>query len=153
MNYKKFLMIVEKPLIKTLIERVYESMGDEVNYDMDIALANNFVFDINDKLLVNKDNFETMNQHPVLRLSNQQVNEYFRIIKISGERDEHIMKLIASNHYDAIINACDIDEYGDLMFAYTIESLGLGEYPTLRFNETCLTDAYLANELLRLNNQ
>lgn len=156
MNRKKFLMIVEKPSIMALIKRVYESTKDMANYDLDIAVANNFVFDINDKFIVREDNFEEMNQHPSLKLKNRQVDERFRIITsdddITKARESRILSLVNANSYDAIINACDMDEPGNLIFAYTIESMGLDEYLTIRFVENNLSEAYLTSKLLDLNN-
>lgn len=157
MNRKKFLMIVEKPSIRRLIERVYESMIDSANYDLDVAVANNFVFDINDKFIVREDNFDEMNQHLPLQLKSRQADECFRLITSDDEgikgRNERIFSLVNTNHYDAILNACDMDEPGDLIFVYTIESLGLDEYPTIRFITNSLSDAYLTDRLLDLNNQ
>ena len=81
MSRKRYLMVVEKPSIAVNISQAYSAIKDYVNYNVDIAVANNFVFDINDKYIVRDENRDAMSKHPVLRLRSRQVDECFRIIK------------------------------------------------------------------------
>lgn len=153
MSRKRFLMIVEKPSIAVNISQAYNAIKDYVNYNVDIAVANNFVFDINDKYIVRDENRDEMSKHPVLKLRNRQVDECFRIVKdddVNKAREKHIAKLVEKHQYDAIVNACDMDEAGDLIFAYTIESLGLDKYLSIRLNTKSLSSAYLESTLLKL---
>lgn len=78
---------------------------------------------------------------PVLHLKNHDVNPDFRVISdgMWEAQGERIKALIGLNQYDAIVNACDVDEEGELKFQIRLSRL---VWKVLRLDEwTCTTGA------------
>lgn len=154
MSRKRYLLIVEKPSIAVSIARAYGAVKDDVDYNIDIAVANNFVFHLNDKYIIRANNVESMKQHPVLTLNTKQVDGNYHVMcndDIFQKRGQHIKEMVERTKYAAIVNACDMDEPGELIFAYTIESLNLHDYQTARFDMLSLTETHLAQALRALH--
>ena len=61
-----------------------------------------------------------------------------------------ILKLVQENTYDAIVNDCDPDDAGDLIFQYVIETLNLQSYQTIRIHYSDLTEDSLVNIFISL---
>jgi DNA topoisomerase IA len=151
---KRYLIIAEKPSVAKYLRDIYAKMGDQANFDADIVPANNHVFNINDRLLVNDDNRNAILSLPVLRLKDHIINEDFRVDTegMWAGNGRRIASLVNRNQYDVIVNACDQDEEGELTFQYVIESMGLENFETRRLILSNLYEANVVDALIALNN-
>ena len=150
---KRYLIITEKPSVAKCLRDVYAKMGTAVNFEADIVPANNHVVNTNNNMLVNKYNRANIVTLPILRLKNRPVDENFRVDAdgMWAGFGRRIADLISKNQYDAIVNACDDDEEGELEFQYVIESMGLEKCETKRLAMNSYFEADLMNALMRLN--
>lgn len=131
---KRYLIIAAKPSAAKNIRDAYVSIGDDAKFDADIVPANNCVINVNDRLLVHDDNREELMAMDVLKLKDRDIDLNFRVVTEEpwNKFGNRITHLVNTNQYDAIVNACDQNEEGELMFQYTIESLGLDRFETKR---------------------
>lgn len=150
---KRYLIITEKPSIAKHLRDIYAKMEDKANFEADIVPANNHVVNINDKVLVHDSSREMVMTLPVLRLKNRDVNEDFRVDAegMWAGNGRRIADLVNRNRYDAIVNACDNDEEGELKFRYVIESIGLEDFETRKLEMYSLTEAEIVEGLIALN--
>ena len=150
---KRYLIITEKPGAAKCMRDVFAKMGSEVNFEADIVPANNHVININDNVLVHDNNRAYIMALPILRLKNRTVDENFRVDAdgLWAGCGRRIADLIGRNQYDAIVNACDDDEEGELKFQYVVESMGLEKFETRRLMMRSYFEADLIEGLMRLN--
>lgn len=129
----KLLFLVEKPFIKKRIEECFEKIKSSVDYDIDVAIVNCFVTSDEDakEFHIDTKDFGSFS------LETRKVPENYKIL-VNAEHyktaAERIASLAKKNKYDILVNACDPDEAGGLMFDYTRETCGLLEYKTFKFN-------------------
>lgn len=168
MERKRYLIITEKPWWAKQIKDVYDAMGDKTLFDADFASANCHVVDVLNTCdhfaggkildLVNGDTWidEDGNVGVVEKfcLKNREVSDEFRVLRggtYEKNMSENIRNLVTNNHYDAIVNACEACEEGNLKFQYAIESLGLEKFTTKRMYlfGPCMNN--IEDELMLLN--
>jgi DNA topoisomerase IA len=147
---KKYLILVEKPSIAKMVREAYEHMGNNVKFDADIVPVTSHVENIETSCL----NKQSISEFSSFTLKGMDVSDKFVVYDYGNSQiqfAEDIKELVRRNHYDAIVNACDTDEEGDLEFQYTIEHLSLTEFETRRlyFWGYCLNN--LEDELMTLN--
>ena len=149
-NRKRYLIIVEKPSHAMHITNAYEKMKDKVGFGIDVVCAICYVDNMDETRLPPED----LKEFVPFKLWSAEVKDCFRV-HANGEhyknRARQIDELVAKNHHDAIVNACDNDEAGELIFLYTLETLGLEAYPTMRIQLRGLIEAEISGELLALN--
>ena len=129
----KLLFLTEKPSMKKTIEENFKKNKNSVNYDIDVATVNSFITSVEDAERFHFD----IKDFKDLHLKSRKTPENYKIITSSDHHkaaEERIASLIRKNEYDFIINACDPDEAGDLMFDYTRETCGLSNYKTAKFD-------------------
>ena len=136
---KRYLMIVEKAYVKNLLQKSLESVGKFLTYDLDIVVANTFIVDVTNKVLHLSE--KDLKGFEAFCLKNRVVPPHFMKVKDNEQyyktNGDKIMELVSENSYDCIINGCDADETGHMIFDYTIESLGLDKYP---IKQICIVD-------------
>lgn len=128
---KRYLVIVEKAHIKKLLQKALEPIIETLSYDLDVAVANNHIIDITDKVL-NLSEKDLAAFEPVCLNSREIPSQFMKAKddeKYYEKNGDKIMELVAEHSYDCIINGCDTDEAGYMIFDYTIESLELETYP------------------------
>ena len=124
----KLLFLTEKPSFKKAIEQEYEKCKDALSFTVDVAIVNNFAIadDDAERFGINTEGFRRF------VMNSRAVPEDYKIHLKNNEQE--IMSLIQNSEYVYLVNACDPDEAGELMFDYTRESCGLLNYPTLKFD-------------------
>ena len=154
---KRYLVIVEKPYTKKLFKGVYENIKDKLDYVADFALVDNFVVDTScEKVreMFPKEQYEEFLKWEAPVLKNKDVGSGFRVYYKDSYYDkcrERIMKLFTDNDYNAIINACDPDESGDVSFQFMIERLSLDACKRGRLYWYSLEEKDVEKILLSLN--
>lgn len=150
---KKYLIIAEKKSQQDIIEKVYRENKDSLNYVADLTFINNPVSHISDKIL------KVEPTNPIwqkLVLNNIDIPEGYYVVnsEYSIKQIELIKNLINSNKYDFIVNACDIDIYGQLSYEYVKEKIGFS-IPDKRMSFRDLTALTLFESLqnFRDNNE
>lgn len=161
---KRYLVIAEKPYIAREIEKVYEKIRNELNFDADFASANCHIVDAYNTCthsaggkvldLVNGDTWEnedgSVGVVKKFALKTKEVGDQYRVLKGCGyekKMSEMIRSLVADNQYDAIVNACDTCKEGELKFFYTLESLGLERYEKKGMHLDWYSDEKIEEEL------
>ena len=146
----KYLVVVEKPYIKKLFENVFESIRTIVNFEIDIVVANNHILDLNSHIIYDLNGVN----HERLVLGGQLFPDNYRLICDEVYRDygDAILWKVENNSYDAIINMCDPDEVGDMIFRFTLESLNLNHFKTGRILCRDLTDSTIRDSLFTIPN-
>ena len=135
---KKYLIIVEKNYIKKRFKEIFESIKSELSFDIDIAVANNHILNLDSHIIYDLKDIE----HTEVVIGDRKYPKNYRLI-CNGPYEDFgniITKLVNENHYDAIVNACDVDDCGNMIFNYVIYSLGLGSYETKRMDYVDITD-------------
>ncbi len=156
LGVKRYLVMVEKPYTKKLFKGVYEKNKDKLDYVADFALVDNFVVDTSCervKEIFPKEQYEEFLKWEAPVLKNKDVGSGFRVSYKDSYYDrcrEHILKLFTENNYDAIINACDPDESGDVSFQFTIERLSLDACKKIRLGWFGLDEKDLEKSLFTL---
>ena len=148
MNKQKYLFVVEKPSLKKILEKSFKKNKNKIDYDIDIVISNNCVVDLYEPAL--RSSVDRLREEPILKLQNREIDERYRVV-LGTWREKCgtiISQKIKTNEYDAIVNACDPDEEGELTFAYTIESLQLYGLRQKRFDFLSLSDAELRERFL-----
>lgn len=148
----RLLIIAEKPSIKKVIEDGFEKIKDSIDYDIDVVTAVCFVTSNED---ANQFHIDTKDFRS-FSLKSREVPENYKIItdmdyhKIAEER---IASLIRDNKYDLVVNACDPDTAGELMFDFTRETCGLLDYKTINLYLEGFYSEYYYAEFLKLGHK
>ena len=149
---RNFLVITEKPLLANIIKQAFEELGEACDFNIDIELKNNHIINIDDighTYRISVDLIDYKRYKP----KSKDIDGVFIIHEFSPEYSgARIKELIAANQYSAIINACEHDTEGNLTFLYTLESLGLEEYPSVSLEAELMVDIEsIKRGLLKLN--
>lgn len=148
---RKYLMIVEKMSAKDWFEQVFRLVKEEVNFDLDIAVANNHILDTSNEVY-QLDEKEISKMRP-LKL-NRYVDPKYKVVATDfyTQNTQKIKNLLENNNYDIVLNGCDPDEEGKLIFEYTVLTTGLDNYKQQDFEYKDITDlADLKEVFLSLN--
>lgn len=147
---KKYLIVTEKPSMVRSLESVYKQMGESAEFEADFLPVNCHVVNVKTSKL----SADSIADHRPFNLKAKKVTPNFKLhcgADIQIARGEEILKMVKTNKYDAIINACDPDDEGDLEFQYMLESLGLERHKTERIYLFDLSDSLIESELMTLN--
>lgn len=135
---KKYLFIVEKPSLLSVIKEVYDNNKSSLNYVAEFVPASNPVSHISDTIRrvdVNDVIWEE------LKFKNIELPEGYYIVntEYSAKQLEEIRTLINSGNYDVIVNAFDPGLYGQLSYESIKEKVGFST-PDKRMWLYSLTD-------------
>lgn len=144
------LFIAEKPSMKQLIEREFTKHSEALCYTVDVVCASAFVIADEDaeRYLYNTEGFEQFSMESRTVPKNYKIRRDY----LPQCRGESISKIERGNFY-YIVNACDPDEAGELMFDYTRENFGLLDYPTLKFNMITLLSKHSLEAFKEIESQ
>ena len=143
-------MIVEKPYIQRCVLKNFNEIKRFVKYDMDIAVANNIIIDLDKSIIYNLqdvDNFDVI-------INETEYPKRYRLITSGVYKDanETLVNLLQKNNYDAIINACGTHKCEQMTFDYVIDSFKLHEKKIISLPILEFTDITIRNLLFEVKN-
>lgn len=125
------LFITQKPYHKHLIKDAFAQYANTLSYTLDAVCITGYI--VSDEEITRfgyaVELFEPFS------MTSRDLPDGYKIHRdtLPQCREESLAK-IKSGTYDYLVNACDHDEAGDLMFDYTRETCDVLNIPTLRFN-------------------
>lgn len=134
-----------KKSLQKIIEGVYNQHKEELGYEADFTFLNSPVSHISDKCLkVDLNNGEWVK----LKINSINIPEGYYMVNTSCSKEQlnKIKDLINTNKYDYVINACDPDLYGQLLYEKTKEVLDITiQDKRMVYND--LTDTHILKAL------